>query len=52
MKKESYCRWHEKYMRELTEHEQGQCEKYDWDCRECPYMIGRERKEHDTEGTD
>jgi len=41
--KEAYCRWHQKTMRELTEHEQENCETYGMKCEDCQDLIMREK---------
>lgn len=35
----AYCRWYEKEMRDVTEHERQQCEENGQDCNECPDLC-------------
>ena len=46
---EAYCRWYEKPMRELAEHEQEQCTENGQQCDKCPDLILKEleRREED-----
>lgn len=37
----AFCRWHEKEMRDLTEHEQQQCEESGQHCDQCPDLVDR-----------
>lgn len=39
MKKEAYCRWHEKPLREVAEHEQEQCYKNGMYCDGCDNLV-------------
>ena len=42
--KEAYCRWYEKPMRELAEHEQEQCAENGQKCEDCPDLILQEKE--------
>lgn len=39
-----FCRWYEKDMEDITEHEQEQCEENGQDCRECPDLMIKEQE--------
>lgn len=41
----AFCRWYEKDMEKLTEHEQQQCEENGQNCCECPDLIVKDKKE-------
>lgn len=41
----AYCRWYEKPMQELAEHEQEQCEENGQRCENCPDLILRQEDE-------
>lgn len=38
----AYCRWYEKNMENVTEHEQEQCEEIGRDCKECEDRVDKE----------
>ena len=40
-----YCRWYEKDMENLSEHEQQQCEENGQNCCKCPDLIVKDKKE-------
>ena len=42
---EAYCRWYEKAMKNLTEHEQEQCAENGQLCDGCPDLILKEMEE-------
>lgn len=42
---EAYCRWYEKTMKSLTEHEQEQCAENGQLCDGCPDLILKETGE-------
>ena len=42
MIQEAYCRWYEKAMKNLTEHEQEQCAENGQQCDGCPDLILKE----------
>ena len=50
----SFCRWYEKDMEDITEHEQEQCEENGQDCRECPDLMIKEQEAagHERHNTD
>ena len=35
----AYCRWYDKEMRDVTEHEQEQCAENGQDCSNCPDVV-------------
>ena len=39
MKKEAYCRWHDKPLREVSENEQEQCYENGMDCTCCDNLV-------------
>ena len=41
----AYCRWYEKDMENLSEHEQQQCEENGQNCCRCPDLIVKDKKE-------
>lgn len=41
----AYCRWYEKDMENLSEHEQQQCEENGQNCCKCPDLIVKDKKE-------
>lgn len=41
----AYCRWYEKNMQDVTEHEQQQCEENGQDCDGCPDLVASKDKE-------
>ena len=49
-----FCRWYEKDMEDITEHEQEQCEENGQDCRECPDLMIKEQEAagHERHNTD
>lgn len=40
----AFCRWYEKNMEKLTEHEQEQCKENGQDCCECPDLVIKEQE--------
>ena len=40
-----YCRWYEKKMEDLAEHEQERCYQDGQECFECPCLIYEEEEE-------
>lgn len=40
-----YCRWYDKDMKELTEHEQEKCKENRQDCCECPDLVIKNTQE-------
>ena len=40
--KKMFCRWYEKDMENLAEHEQEQCNENGQDCGNCPDLIEKE----------
>lgn len=44
----AFCRWYEKEIEKLAEHEQGQCDKYKQECIKCP-CLSYEVKEKENE---
>lgn len=36
---EVYCKWYDKQLEDVTEHEQEQCKENGQDCEECPDKI-------------
>lgn len=40
----AFCRWYEKDMKDLSEHEQEQCAENGQDCSECPDLIIKEQE--------
>ena len=49
-----FCRWYEKDVEDITEHEQEQCEENGQDCRECPDLMIKEQEAagHERHNTD
>lgn len=41
---EAYCRWYEKGLRDIAEHEQEQCDKNKQKCDGCPNLDFREQQ--------
>lgn len=41
----AFCRWYEKDMKDLSEHEQEQCAENGQDCNECPDLIIKDKEE-------
>ena len=41
----AFCRWYEKDMKDLSEHEQEQCAENGQDCKECPDLIIKNKEE-------
>lgn len=41
----AFCRWYEKDMENLSEHEQQQCEENGQNCCKCPDLIVKDKKE-------
>ena len=41
----AFCRWYEKDMKDLSEHEQEQCAENGQDCKECPDLIIKDKEE-------
>lgn len=40
-----YCRWYDKDLRDVTEHEQEECEKNGQDCRDCPELKAKKEEQ-------
>lgn len=40
--KEAYCRWYGRFMRDLAEHQQEQCEEYGQKCDNCQDLVVEE----------
>lgn len=43
----AYCRWHNKKMEDVTEHEQEQCEESGQNCKGCPDLTLKECDEEE-----
>lgn len=41
----AFCRWYEKDMKDLSEHEQEQCKENGQDCSECTDLIIKDKEE-------
>lgn len=41
----AFCRWYEKDVKDLSEHEQEQCAENGQDCCECPDLIIKDKEE-------
>lgn len=42
MKKEAYCRWYDKKLEDVAEHEQEQCKENGQCCTDCTDLISKE----------
>ena len=47
MKKEAFCRWHDKPLRDVTEVQQEQCEENGQQCDGCPNLILRKKEQRE-----
>lgn len=41
----AFCKWHNKRLEDVAEHEQEQCWEQKWDCMECPYLTAESEEE-------
>ena len=41
-----YCRWWNKNLEDVTEHEQERCEENGQDCGECPDLVIEKEREN------
>lgn len=48
---EAYCRWYGKEMKDVTEHEQQQCEENGQNCALCPDRVDKENESEKNQKT-
>ncbi len=44
----AFCRWYEKDMENIAEHEQERCKEYGQECYDCPDLIIKGAEEENT----
>lgn len=44
---EAYCRWHDKFLRDVAEQEQDSCYEKNMNCDDCPDRIWKENTSED-----
>ena len=43
--RKAYCRWYDKKLEDVAEHEQEECKRNGYDCTDCPELTLKEYDE-------